>query len=110
MRLPQLRALPPAASGEAMKRFQMERPLMMKRWRIEWEKHGGTFANCHCGSGAGTMRKHRPYESHPSSTCRICAIERLFARIDRRRERYAARRIIQDGCADAERDAERCFP
>jgi hypothetical protein len=65
--------------------------MMVKRWRREWESHGRDFGNCHCGAGMGTMRKHRPYESHPSSSCRICAIERLIARLDRRRERYTAR-------------------
>jgi hypothetical protein len=43
-----------------MNRFQLERPLMIKRWRQELEKHGGDFGNCHCGRGMGTMRKHRP--------------------------------------------------
>lgn len=74
-----------------MNRFQLERPLMIKRWRQELEKHGGDFGNCHCGRGMGTMRKHRPYGSCPSKNCSYCHLERLIARRDRRRERYAAR-------------------
>lgn len=78
-----------------MKRFQMELPLMIRRWRQEWQAHGRNFGNCHCGLGLGTMRKHKVYESHPSSSCRLCAAERDGERMDRRRQRYAARAIIR---------------
>ena len=74
-----------------MYRFQADKPIMVRRWRQEWEVHGRDFGNCHCGKGAGTMRKHRVYESHPSSSCKICAAERFFARLERRRARYSAR-------------------
>lgn len=74
-----------------MKRFQMDCPVMVRRWRIEWEKHGRDFGNCHCGRGMGTMRKHRPFESHSSSKCRYCHFERVIARRERRQERYAGR-------------------
>jgi len=84
-----------------MKRFQMERPLMIKRWRREWEIHGRDFGNCHCGLGMGTMRKHRPLESHPSSSCRLCAGERDWAREERRRRRYEARAVISEGLQDS---------
>lgn len=83
-----------------MYRFQVERPLMLKRWRQEWIKHGRDFGNCHCAAGIGTLRKHRPYESHPSSSCRFCAIERLFARRERRKHRYAARKVIEEGLVE----------
>jgi hypothetical protein len=84
-----------------MKRFQMERPLMVKRWRREWELHGRDFGRCHCGLGMGTMRKHRPQESHPSNSCGLCAAERLANRQDRRRQRYAARALIEEGSQDS---------
>jgi len=69
---------------------------MVKRWRQEWISHGRDFGNCHCGAGMGTMRKHRPYESHPSSSCRLCALERSIYRRERRTDRYAARTLIRD--------------
>lgn len=101
--LPLLRALPPAASGATMKRFEMDRPIMVKRWRREWENHGHDFGNCHCGAGIGTMRKHRPFESHASSSCRLCALERMWARQKRRRQRYEARSVIAEGLTDGPR-------
>jgi hypothetical protein len=84
-----------------MKRFAIERPLMVKRWRKEWAAHGRNFGNCHCGRGMGTMRKHKVYESHPSSSCRLCAAERDGNRMDRRRERYTARAVIREQSADS---------
>ena len=83
-----------------MKRFQMDRPIMVKRWRREWQIHGGDFGNCHCGAGMGTMRKHKPQESHPSSSCSICAREREWARVERRKKRYGARVVISEGLRD----------
>ena len=83
-----------------MQRFQIDRPIMVKRWRKEWEIHGRDFGNCHCGAGMGTMRKHRPLESHPSSSCGICAIERAYARLERRRRRYERRAVILEGLRD----------
>lgn len=80
-----------------MKRFVMDRPIMVKRWRVEWVKHGRDFANCHCGLGAGTMRKHKPYESHPSSSCGVCRWERFYSRQKRRKTRYEARASIAEG-------------
>lgn len=77
-----------------MLRFQLERAIMVKRWRKEWENHGRDFGNCHCGAGLGTMRKHRPGESHPSSSCRLCALQREWKRQIKRQERYAARKVI----------------
>lgn len=84
-----------------MQRFQLDRPVMVKRWRVEWNAHGRDFGNCHCGNGMGTMRKHRPYESHPSSSCGLCAHERYARLMDRRRERYGARSVIQEGLCSA---------
>lgn len=84
-----------------MKRFQMDRPIMVKRWRKEWEAHGRDFGNCHCGLGMGTMRKHRPHESHPSSSCRVCMWTRLAAYQKRRRQRYEARAVIEEGLQDS---------
>lgn len=69
---------------------------MVKRWRQEWINHGRDFGQCHCGAGMGTMRKHRPNESHPSSSCRLCAYERSIYARERRSYRYAARRMIRD--------------
>jgi len=77
-----------------MQRFHIERSVMIKRWRQEWIAHGRDFGGCHCGLGMGTMRKHRPHEGHPSSSCRLCALERALARQQRRRERYASRALI----------------
>lgn len=74
---------------------------MVKRWRREWLNHGRDFGNCHCGAGMGTMRKHRPNEGHPSSSCRVCAWESIEARKERRRERYGARVFIIEGYADS---------
>jgi hypothetical protein len=79
-----------------MLRFQLDRPVMVKRWRREWHNHGRDFGKCHCGAGIGTMRKHRPSESHPSSSCRICGHIRFAKRLEKRRERYAQRRIIAE--------------
>jgi hypothetical protein len=73
-----------------MLRFQLDRPIMVRRWRQEWEQHGRDFGNCHCGRGIGTMRKHRPYESHASGKCGVCTYRRFMARAVRRRERRTA--------------------
>lgn len=73
---------------------------MVKRWREEWATHGRNFGSCHCGLGMGTMRKHRPHESHPSSSCRLCALERLWNRQERRRARHFARSMIEEGLTD----------
>jgi hypothetical protein len=86
-----------------MERFQRERSLMARRWRVEWRAHGGDFGRCPCGHGAGTMRKHRPFESHSSKTCRLCALERASARQQRRRERHGARQVIAEELALSER-------
>jgi hypothetical protein len=83
-----------------MRRFQEEIPVMTRRWRAEWIKHGRDFSKCHCGAGMGTMRKHRPFESHPSSSCRICSQERYSEFLDRRRERYGARKEINAAVAE----------
>jgi len=83
-----------------MQRFQLDRPIMVKRWRREWEAHGRNFRNCHCGLGMGTMRKHKPFESHPSSSCGICAAERDETFRERRKQRRAARVAIAEGLAD----------
>lgn len=83
-----------------MQRFHIERAIMVKRWREEWQIHGRDFGDCHCGLGMGTMRKHRARESHPSSSCRLCAIERFWDRQIRRRARYAARVVINEGLSE----------
>jgi hypothetical protein len=82
-----------------MKRFQMDRPIMVKRWRVEWQKHGRDFGSCHCGAGVGTMRKHRPFESCPSP-CNYCDIVRMENRQAGRRERYSARAWILEGLTE----------
>jgi hypothetical protein len=79
-----------------MLRFQTDRALMVKRWRQEWLKHGRDFKACHCGAGLGTMRKHRPYESHPSSSCGLCRALREEAHLKRRRARYAGRAVLAE--------------
>lgn len=91
---PRLRATLPAAMVKAMKRFQMDRPIMVKRWRVEWAAHGRDFGKCPCGAGAGTMRKHRPHESHPSSSCRLCGHIRDAKRREKRAERYRLLRML----------------
>lgn len=84
-----------------MKRFQMERALMLRRWHRERLNHGGDFGDCHCGKGMGTMRKHRPNESHPSSSCRACAYDRYYWKMESRRARYAKRAVLIEELADA---------
>jgi hypothetical protein len=83
-----------------MQRFQLDRRIMVKRWRYEWELHGRDFGNCHCGLGMGTMRKHRPNEGHPASSCGLCALEQCWARQARRRVRHGARAAIVEELAD----------
>lgn len=83
-----------------MKRFQMDRPIMVKRWRVEWEKHGRDFGGCHCGNGMGTMRKHRPYESHPSP-CGYCDAVRSDNKKAGKVLRYSERRWICEGMQDS---------
>lgn len=85
-----------------MQRFQMDRPIMIRRWRQEWQNHGRDFGKCHCGLGMGTMRKHRPGESHSPGRCRLCDLERVWARQVRRRERYGAHGVIIEGLSDAQ--------
>lgn len=80
-----------------MLRFQMDRAVMVRRWRQEWENHGRDLGACHCGRGMGTMRKHRPHESHSPGHCWLCDAQRMGARQDRRRERYGARSMIAEG-------------
>jgi hypothetical protein len=81
-----------------MRRFHEEIPLMVKRWRKEWEVHGRDFGKCHCGLGKGTMRKHRIYEGHgPNQHCGICAIEAETKKLNKRRERYNRRALIVTG-------------
>lgn len=89
-----------------MQRWHTERFIMLRRWRQEWEIHGRDFGTCHCGLGMGTLRKHRPRESHPSSSCRLCARERFWARQARRRARYAARSFIEAGLSDESQSAQ----
>jgi hypothetical protein len=85
-----------------MLRFQLDIPVMVKRWRKEWGIHGRDFGKCHCGKGMGTMRKHRPLESHPSSSCRICSVQRHTEKMDRRRERYEGKKVIADQLTEVE--------
>jgi hypothetical protein len=81
-----------------MQRFQLEVPLMLKRWRKEWEQHGRDFGGCHCGAGMGTMRKHRPHEkAHSPHRCGICDAYRWEKRQHNRRLRYAGRRASTEG-------------
>lgn len=80
-----------------MLRFQLDRAIMVKRWRREWEAHGKDFGNCHCGRGMGTMRKHRPFESHPSSSCSVCGLEQMWKWQKKKRERMRKYRQIQEG-------------
>ena len=89
-----------------MQRFQLDRAIMVRRWRREWEAHGRNFGACHCALGIGTMRKHRPYESHASNSCRLCMWERVLARQGRRRRRYAARvEIVESLRMEGARDS-----
>lgn len=67
-----------------MRRWHAERDLMLGRWRVELGNHTGSVlgtvktanyfwkappasacnVDCHCANGIGTMRRHRPYDSH----------------------------------------------
>jgi len=88
----------------AMRRFELDRAIMVKRWRQEWEIHDRDFNSCHCGLGMGTMRKHRPRESHPASSCSFCAWTKAYKFEDRRRDRRAGRLVIADGLVDTTED------
>jgi hypothetical protein len=88
-----------------MRRFQEDIPLMVRRWRQEWAKHGRDFGKCHCGAGMGTMRKHRVYESHAPGKCHLCAWERADELLERRRERYQARSVINEELRGLQRGA-----
>jgi hypothetical protein len=85
-----------------MLRFQLDIPIMVKRWRKEWEIHGRDFGKCHCGKGMGTMRKHRIYEMHAPSKCGLCAWERHTELLRRRKERYAGKKIIENQLEEVE--------
>ena len=85
-----------------MKRFAIEKQMMLARWKQEKAKHGGDFGNCHCAKGPGTMRKHRPYESHPPSSCRICALRADMQKRENRKRRRMAKNQIQEGLASGQ--------
>jgi hypothetical protein len=63
-----------------MKRWHVERPLMLRRWQLEKEKHtdnGEIVGDCHCLRGPGFMRKRRPYGCH-RPRCKLCHWEKLY--------------------------------
>lgn len=84
-----------------MKRFTEERPLMVRRWRDEVEKHrdrvtGEVQSGCHCLRGPGFMRKRRPYgRCAPSKHCPSCEIARHEER------KAVKRRRAEDRAASA---------
>lgn len=80
-----------------MKRFQMDRPMMAKRRRREWEIHSRKSENFPFGASMGAMRKHRPLERSCSRPCYGCAITQFKARLARRRERYEIRAQALEG-------------
>lgn len=94
-----------------MKRWAMERDLMMRRWRQELATHG-THAEgskwywgmpterlappslacnvaCHCANGIGTMRNQRPYGC-PTVRCGLCHPHKKWPKRTKRRERKDA--------------------
>lgn len=75
-----------------MLRFQLERPLMVSRRRRYWSLQKRRYEP----EALGRMRKHRPFESHPSASCRFCGVVRAAARLERRRFRYGARAMIEE--------------
>lgn len=79
-----------------MKRFQDDLPVMLRRLRFEYAKHSKDGLDCPCLQGPGTMRKHRPDESHSSGNCSLCRWERDAKRRTKRKERRIARAVALD--------------
>jgi len=99
-----LRVIPPAATEMAMLRFQLDRRVMMKRLQKDWidwynnRRHWmKAFDSVTYPSSLGHMRKHRVYESHPSSSCGLCAGLRGMRRRESRTFRYTKRSTIMEG-------------
>jgi len=75
-----------------MKRWHEERVLMLRRWKMEMEKHDYDWRNppdpkcdkraCHCAAGIGSMRKRRPYDCG-NPRCGLCHFEKFWIRKNR---------------------------
>ena len=55
-----------------MRRWHLDRPVMLRRWRQEEQKHlrwnrwsTSGFEQCRCSEGVGWTRKARPWDSYP---------------------------------------------
>lgn len=83
-----------------MKRWHNEITLMERRWHEEVEDHrdtafGYVHQGCHCLRGMGTTRKNRPFASHSSKTCGMCAGQRQEKHRVRRAGRYQGKRELR---------------
>lgn len=93
-----------------MRRFQEERALMLRRWRMELGNHTGGIldpvksageewlappgnacdVDCHCASGFGTMRKHRPYGCD-RARCNLCHYGKWYPKARANKKQAAIR-------------------
>lgn len=65
-----------------MRRWHEERSLMIRRMRMEREKHGVGWdvrdgEICHCLLGIGFVRKRRPYDCG-NPRCGLCHFEKFW--------------------------------
>lgn len=79
-----------------MRRWHLERDLMLRRWRQELANHGRYFGgdgdypfeglappacavdvDCHCANGIGTMRKNRAYGCG-NPRCGLCHWSKFY--------------------------------
>ena len=79
-----------------MRRWHAERALMLRRWKMEMEKHGYDWRNpptdpnaCHCAKGIGSTRKNRPYDCG-RARCGCCHWEKFYDPKDRYNKRREA--------------------
>ena len=71
-----------------MRRWHEERSLMLRRWKIEMDKHGYDWRNppdpkcdrdsCHCAAGIGSVRKKKPLDCG-RPRCGVCHGEKFYA-------------------------------
>jgi len=95
-----------AVGLRVMRRWHLERSLMLRRWREEVAKHEypgyppcglapvppqGDPDTCHCYRGMGVLRKRKPYDCG-NSRCPVCHLDKFYypkRRADRRRRAIA---------------------
>ncbi len=66
--------------GGTVKRWHAELDMMLKRWKVEREKHRRDGnVNCRCLRGPGTMRKGRLW-GYLRPRCKLCHPRKSFSR------------------------------